>query len=320
MNSEYPLADYVVKGIPLRFIPPFSLGKIPIPIDVLDALISRYITGYTPGWADYDREEITPVRIKYHLRQDQLGKIGTIEIYKTGNQESEMMVNSPSYPLGEQELIKKHGRKELKKKKRNHQIKVIDVLFHRLSKDESWIGYWEKGIEKWEQESQNDEIRIHIDDIDSFDKVRNVQYDEIKDFLDNGRIELEEDFIQKCIEEILDVPLHKKDWGGEENDLYTSNLVIEGNRISTAFLLKGKGLKKRKLELSDCGKNGDQLIRLVQSPANLFFVQYVGDISENIIKDIDGKVKLLRYEGKNAQYCILDGQDTTRLLYAYSKL
>jgi hypothetical protein len=123
-----------------------------------------------------------------------------------------------------------------------------------------------------------------------------------------------------ALEQILDVPMHKKDWGGEINDLYTANVIVNGRRTETAFLLKGNGLKRRVMEISDCGKNGDQLLRLIESPARLFVVQFVGNISESVIRDIDGKVRGARAHGKDAWYSIVDGQDTARLLRAHGKL
>ena len=74
------------------------------------------------------------------------------------------------------------------------------------------------------------------------------------------------------------------------------------------------------MELADCGKNGDQGLRLVQSPADLFVVQFVGEVSESVISDLDGKVAGLRAAGKNACYCIMNGQETARVLLAYGKL
>jgi hypothetical protein len=131
---------------------------------------------------------------------------------------------------------------------------------------------------------------------------------------------MSEEAIQRALEQIINESSHKKDWGGEENDLYTSNIEIQGQRVAAAFLLKGNGLKKRTMEIADCGKNGDQIVRLVQSPAQLFVVQFVGEISENVIKHIEHEVTLLRHQGKQVWYCIMKGQDTARLLYAYHKL
>ena len=74
------------------------------------------------------------------------------------------------------------------------------------------------------------------------------------------------------------------------------------------------------MEISDCGKNGDQLVRLIESPAELFIVQFVGNVSKAIIKDVEGKVEQQRTKGKPACYCIINGQDTARLLYTYKLL
>lgn len=164
------------------------------------------------------------------------------------------------------------------------------------------------------------EKRLYIEDIDSFRNVRDVNPSVVKELLDeNGYLDLSEDFIQIALEQILDVSFHKKDWGGEINDLYTANIIVNGSRIAGAFLLKGNGLKKKTMEIRDCGKNGDQLLRLFDSPAQLFIVQYVGNISEAVIKDVDKKVENLKDKGEKAYYCIIDGQDTARILRAYKK-
>jgi hypothetical protein len=123
-----------------------------------------------------------------------------------------------------------------------------------------------------------------------------------------------------ALEQILDVFFHKKDRGGEMKDLYTANVTVNGSRTATAFLLKGNGLKKKVMEIGDCGKNGDQIVRLFNSPAHLYIVQFVGEVSENVIRDVGGKVERLRATGKPACYCIMNGQDTARVLHAYGKL
>jgi len=85
-------------------------------------------------------------------------------------------------------------------------------------------------------------------------------------------------------------------------------------------MLKGHGLRGRIMEIKHCGVNGDQLLRLCNSPARLFVIQFVGRISEAVVSDIDGKVRQARSEGREAWYCIMDGQDTARVLRAYGEL
>lgn len=164
-------------------------------------------------------------------------------------------------------------------------------------------------------------LRIHIDDIDSFIRVREILPRAIANLLDsNSRLDLKEDAIQKAFEDILAVPFHRGDWGGEDNDLYTANVILGGQRMQTAFALKGRGLKSKLLRIRDCGKNGDQIVRLFQSPAELFVLQYVGEIDDNVLKDMEGKVQYIRAQNRQAFYCVINGQDTARLLRAYGKL
>lgn len=164
------------------------------------------------------------------------------------------------------------------------------------------------------------EARLYVEDIDSFRKVRDVNPSLVLEHLENGYFDKSEDFIQSSLERILDVSFHKKDWGGELNDLYTANTKVNGSRYSTAFLLKGNGLKVKEMQIKHCGTNGDQILRLCNFPANLLIIQYVGNISEAVISDIDGKVRQLRVDGRDSWYCIIDGQDTARVLKAYNEI
>ena len=74
------------------------------------------------------------------------------------------------------------------------------------------------------------------------------------------------------------------------------------------------------MTIADCGKNGDQIVRLFSSPGDLFVIQYVGPIAEMLISDVLGKIRERRASGKLAHFLIIDGQDTARLLHAYGRL
>jgi hypothetical protein len=164
------------------------------------------------------------------------------------------------------------------------------------------------------------DARLFVEDIDSFHKVRDINPAAVASLLNDGYLDRSEDFIQTAFERILNVPFHKKDWGGEQNDLYTANLVVNSSRNSAAFMLKGNGLRAKSLEIKHCGANGDQLLRLCASPAKLFIVQFVGRIAEAVIADVDGKIRHARAEGREAWYCIVDGQDTVRVLRGYGEI
>jgi hypothetical protein len=162
--------------------------------------------------------------------------------------------------------------------------------------------------------------RLFIEDIDNFAKVRAVTPAAVAPLLKNGYLNLSEEAVQTALEAILGVPFHKKDWGGEVNDLYTANVLVGGTRRPTAFLLKGNGLRKNVMEIGDCGKNGDQVVRLFQNPADLFVIQFVGNIAEAVIQHAYGEVARLKGQRRDAQVVIMDGQETARVLCAYDKL
>ncbi|MGA2145632.1 MAG: hypothetical protein ABSH49_11795 [Bryobacteraceae bacterium] len=164
------------------------------------------------------------------------------------------------------------------------------------------------------------EDRLYIEDIDSFQKVRDINPAMVAAFLKSGFLNWSEDQVQLALEQIINVSFHRKDWGGEVNDLCTANVIVNGTRRIAAFLLKGPGIGKREMTIADCGKNGDQIVRLFTTPADLFVVQHVGPIADFLVRDVQGKVAELRAQGRVAHFLVIDGQDTARLLHAYGKL
>ncbi len=157
----------------------------------------------------------------------------------------------------------------------------------------------------------SDRAELFIDDIDSFSKVRNISRSVVKE------TDLSEDIIQMKFEEILGEPWHKKDWGGESCDLYTSSLIIKGERYRAAFLLKGLGTKG-KLTIAKCGKNGDQIQRLFKCPADIFIIQHIYEIDEAVVEEARQKTISECLRNPKARFCIIDGLDTQRLIQAYS--
>lgn len=108
-----------------------------------------------------------------------------------------------------------------------------------------------------------------------------------------------------------------QDWGGERNDLYTSKVKFKGQRRTVAFAFKGPGtggiLTPRKL-----GKNADQIQRLFLSPAEVFIVQYHGQIDQSVLEQMRAFATLNSVkEGKRIWYGVIDGDDTLKLLAAY---
>jgi hypothetical protein len=185
-----------------------------------------------------------------------------------------------------------------------------------------WIWVTAKGADYVTAEASHSTVkdRLFLDELDSFARVRQVQPALVTLYLRDGYLDITEDRVQAALEAILDVPFHKNDWGGEGNDLYTANVIADGERRPTAFLLKGNGLKRSRMEIRHCGRNGDQIVRLFQSPADLFVIQFVGNIAEAVIHHAQSELARVRMRCPQAQFLIVDGQDTARLLHAYGKL
>lgn len=200
-------------------------------------------------------------------------------------------------------------------------------------KEETWLNLYKRTldlVDELEQILQVDlphytelpiKPRIYVNNIDSFRLARDVDPGEVVPFLTNGRLELPESAVKAAFLEILSIPYEFKDSGVERDDIYSGNVIVNGTNRATAIMLKGPAVKG-KMEIRDCGKQGNQLLKLCDAPAELFIVQFIGQISEDVIKDIDGKIAQMRHEGRQAEphYCIIDGQDTARILYAYGKL
>jgi hypothetical protein len=107
------------------------------------------------------------------------------------------------------------------------------------------------------------------------------------------------------------------DWGGELRDLYSSRLLIDGKRRRVAFAFKGPGTTG-KLTPAKMGQNGDQILRLLKCPADVFVVQYWGEVADET-GELLQKLTELRsfFEGNELLYCVIDGNDSARLIKAY---
>ena len=153
---------------------------------------------------------------------------------------------------------------------------------------------------------------LTIDEIDSFGKTAEIR---LAPDAENKPI-LEETF-QQGLQKILSEQGKFKDWGGEGDDLFSNRLMLNGKRMTVAFGLKGKGTKG-KLTPKKLGKQGDQIQRLFRGSAEVFLIQYWGQIDESVVE----QMKLFAtaksaLEGRRIYYGEIDGQDTLRILQAY---
>jgi hypothetical protein len=187
----------------------------------------------------------------------------------------------------------------------------------RAAQDEA--GTCGQGLAEKESEARR-KVRLYVEDIDSFSLVREVKPSMVAHFLKDGCMNMAENVVKLALEQILHVPSHRKDSPAELDDIYTANVMVSGRRLATAFMLKGPGIGTKEMDIKHCGSKGNQLVRLFDAPAELFVVQFTGVIKEMVVKDVEGKVRARRAEGKPAQFLIMEGQDTARVLHAYGKL
>ncbi|MEI9942147.1 MAG: hypothetical protein WDO69_33445 [Pseudomonadota bacterium] len=157
---------------------------------------------------------------------------------------------------------------------------------------------------------------VFVDSIENFDAIRDVPPPSAQAL--SALREIPERDIKVAFAQIIgeaDVP---KDWGGERSDLYTTYLRVSGRRISTAFMFKGAagGQKFREMQIADLGKNGDQVERLCNEPADMLVVQHcnkIGGAVRNTVRAFCNQV------GRQRRYCLIPGADTLRVLKAYGK-
>ncbi len=68
------------------------------------------------------------------------------------------------------------------------------------------------------------------------------------------------------------------------------------------------------------GKNGDQIQRLFDSPADTFFVQYEGEIKESVVRQMEQLATAKSVvSGAQVLFGTIDETDTWRLRQAYPK-
>ncbi|BDM25281.1 methyltransferase [Pseudomonas sp. LRP2-20] len=105
------------------------------------------------------------------------------------------------------------------------------------------------------------------------------------------------------------------DWGGEECDVLSANLLVDGNRHTGAFLLKGPA-RFHPMKPTDLGKNGDQLYRLFNIPAQIYVIQHCHSIGAAVRKQAEA-FALARNFIAPCKIVFIDGLTTARLLRAH---
>lgn len=152
---------------------------------------------------------------------------------------------------------------------------------------------------------------VTIDDIESFSQVQGVAS------ASSSLPDMSEDQFKNGVKSIIGEAAEFKDWGGESSDLMTTRVLFDGKRHAAAFAFKGPGLKT-KLVPGKMGKNGDQCQRLFSEKADLFVVHHWREIDPSVIELMHtfATAKSVT-EMRPIRYCVIDGQDSCRLVKAY---
>lgn len=152
---------------------------------------------------------------------------------------------------------------------------------------------------------------LTVDEIDTFSKIKKVP---TRGFI----TPVDEKKFKKAIQSVIGETGIFTDWGGEKNDLFTTKVFFRKKRMSAVFAFKGKG-EKGILKPGKMGKNGDQISRLFQTVADIYILQYWNQIDQSVYELMHSlAISVSALNRKKVYYCVIDGQDTARIVEAYS--
>lgn len=119
-----------------------------------------------------------------------------------------------------------------------------------------------------------------------------------------------ESVVKAAFAEILGEPDVPKDWGGEQFDLWTTRLSVEGQPLRAAFLFKGPA-EFKPMTISSLGKNGDQIDCLSSTAADVLVIQHCHSITAPVVNMARVYASDPRYPRR---YLTIDGCDTIKIL------
>lgn len=159
-----------------------------------------------------------------------------------------------------------------------------------------------------------DDLRVWPQSVDAFKDVDFGARLAKKD-LDVLR-DVPEETVKVALLDILGEPEVQKDWGGEQCDIWTDRIIIDGGRHQAAFALKGPA-KFHPMTVADLGKNGDQIARLAQTAADLLVVQHCHTIKPEVVEML--RTYAMK-PGHVRRYMVLNGYDTLQILKHFGKV
>lgn len=154
-------------------------------------------------------------------------------------------------------------------------------------------------------------VRAYPEIIDTFAKTKEVKASTTAE-LQVLAATPEED-VKHAFAAIIGEPFVPKDWGGEKSDLQTSRVHVDGKPLSAAFIFKGPSIRGE-MHPANMGKRGDQLVRAFDEPVDLIVIQHCNKVANSVVRLAEA---LAVDPVRPRRYCIIDGEDTVRILKAY---
>lgn len=159
-----------------------------------------------------------------------------------------------------------------------------------------------------------DDLRVWPGSVDAF---KDVDFSAKLTKKDLGSLrDVPEEAVKLALLDILGEPEVQMDWGGEQCDIWTDRITIDGGRHQAAFALKGPA-KFHPMTVSDLGKNGDQIARLAHTAADLLVVQHCHTIKAEVVEML---CTYAMKPGHVPRYMVLNGYDTLRILRHFGKV
>ncbi len=154
-----------------------------------------------------------------------------------------------------------------------------------------------------------DQLEVPVADFDAFKRV------DFRTTVSKQQLEklksVPESRVKAAFAELLGEAAVQKDWGGEQCDLFTGNLLIDNVKQTGAFLFKGPG-KFKPMEISDCGKKADQIIRLFDVGADVSILQHCHTVLPPVRKMMAACAR--SNLNIRRRYAIIDGYATFQIL------
>ena len=153
-------------------------------------------------------------------------------------------------------------------------------------------------------------LELRPEDVDQFAGMDEKWTPSASEF--SAMRDVPEQAVKELLCRLLGEPSVPNDWGGEESDVLSANLAVKGRRLTAAFLLKGPS-RFHPMKPTDLGRNGDQLYRLFNIPADVFVVQHCHNIGAAVRKQALA-FALQRSFTAPCRVLFVDGTTTARLL------